>query len=189
MGERDAGEKACNTFRRRADASVSVAYAGPPPKEFYGKSIVITWTEHRSQRHLDQANFQDVDMPLSRKFYISTKGQLFSRFAAISPRGREGRAEAIGTSGTTHAGGPREVQFNGRTITVTGASTGGLARRTIIEFNESFTTCEAHVTFAKQTGSDVVVGRNLVTGQLQEYRSATVSNVSCSVRDGNVFAD
>jgi hypothetical protein len=166
----------------------AAAHAGPAPKELYGKSVIITWTEHRSQRHLDQANFQDVDIPLSRKFYISMKGQLFSRFAAMSPRGREGRAEAIGTSGTTHAGGPREVQFSGRTITVTGASTGGLARRTIIEFNEGFTTCEAHVIFAKQTGSDVVVGRNLVTGQLQEYRSATVTSVTCSVRDGNVFA-
>jgi hypothetical protein len=52
----------------------AAAHAGPPPKELFGKSIMVTWTEHRSQRHLDQANFQDVDMPLSRKFYISTKG-------------------------------------------------------------------------------------------------------------------
>jgi hypothetical protein len=169
--------------------SSGVAYAASAPKELYGKSIVITWIEHRSQRHLDQANFQDVNVPLSRKIYISTKGQWFGRFAAMSPKGREGGYEAIGTSGTTHSGGPRDVQFSGRTITLTGTSAGGLARRTTIEFNESFTTCEAHIIFAKQTGSDVVVGRNLVTGQLQEYRSATVSSVSCSVRDGNVFAE
>jgi hypothetical protein len=58
-----------------------------------------------------------------------------------------------------------------------------------IEFDESFTTCEAHVIFAKQAGSDVVIGHHLVTGAAnKEIRSATVTGVSCSVRDGNVFA-
>jgi hypothetical protein len=166
----------------------AVAYAESPPKQLYGKSIIIAWTEHRNQRHQDQANFQDVDIPLSRKIYISTKGQWFGRFSAMSPRGREGAREAVGTSGTSAGGGPREVQFSGRTITLTGASTGGLARGTTIEFNESFTTCEAHIIFAKEAGSDVVVARNLVTGGLNEIRSATVTSVSCSVLDGNVFA-
>jgi hypothetical protein len=49
----------------------ALAYAESAPKELYGKSIVISWTEHRNQRHVDQANyqanFQDVDVPLSRK--------------------------------------------------------------------------------------------------------------------------
>jgi hypothetical protein len=166
----------------------SAAYAGSPPKELYGKSIIITWTEHRNQRHADQANFRDVDIPLSRKIYISTEGHFFGRFSAMSPGGREGAREAVGMSGTSAGGGPREAQFSGRTVTLTGASTGGLARRTTIEFNESFTTCEAHVIFAKQSGSDVVVSTNLVTGGVNEIRSATVTSVSCSVRDGNVFA-
>lgn len=165
-----------------------VAYAGSAPKELYGKSIIITWTEHRNQRHEDQANFRDVDVPLSRKIYISTEGHFFGRFSAMSPSGREGAREGFGTSGTSAGGGPREVQFGSRTITLTGASTGGLARRTTIEFNESFSTCEALIIFAKQAGSDVVIGRNLVTGGLNEIRSATVTNVSCSVHNGNVFA-
>jgi hypothetical protein len=168
--------------------SSEAAYAGSAPKELYGKSIIITWTEHRNQRHEDQAEFRDVDVPLSRKIYISTEGNFFGRFSAMSPRGREGAREGVGTSGTSAGGGPREVQFGGRTITLTGASTGGLARRTTIEFNESFSTCEARIIFAKQAGSDVVVGRNLVTGGLNEIRSATVTSVTCSVRDGNVFA-
>jgi hypothetical protein len=171
----------------------AVAYAESPPKELYGKSIIITWTEHRNQRHVDQANYQanfrDVDVPLSRQIYISTEGHFFGRFSARSPRGREGSHEAIGTSGKSVGGGPREVQFSAQTITLTGASSGGLARRITIEFNESFSTCEAHIIFAKQAGSDVVVARNLVTGGLNEIRSATVTGVSCSVRDGNVFAE
>jgi hypothetical protein len=104
-------------------------------------------------------------------------------------KGGKASREGVGTSGISAGGGPREVEFSGRTITLTGASTGGLARRTTIEFNESFTACEAHVIFAKQAGSNVVVGRSLVTGGLNEIRSATVTSVSCSVRDGNVFAE
>jgi hypothetical protein len=169
-----------------------VAHAESPPKELYGKSIIISWTEHRNQRHIDQANYQanfrDVDIPLSRKIYVSTEGRLFKRFSAKSPGGREGSHEAIGTSGTSVGGGPTEIQFSSRTMTLTGASSGGLARRTTIEFNESFTTCEAHIIFAKEAGSDVVVGGNLVTGGRNEIRSATVTNVSCSVQEGNVFA-
>jgi hypothetical protein len=47
--------------------------------------------------------------------------------------------------------------------------------------------CTRHL--RQQAGSDVVVGNNLVTGAAdKEVRSATVTNVNCSVRDGNVFA-
>jgi hypothetical protein len=96
-----------------------------------------------------QANFRDVDVALSRKIYISMQGQLFDRFATRqSGKGRE----IIGTSGTTTSAGgsPHEVQFSGRTIIVTGAGTGGISRRTTIQFNEGFTTCDAHVIFANR---------------------------------------
>jgi hypothetical protein len=174
--------------------------AGSPPKELYGKSIIITWTEHHNQRQLGQGDFRDVDVSLSRKIYISTKGQWFDRFATtFAGRGaglrrlrqitHEAGREAIGTSGTTFSGGLRQVQFNGKTITTIGTSAGGLARRTTIEFNENFTTCDARIIFAKQTGTEVVVGQNLRNGQPLQIRSATVNSVSCSIRDGNVFAE
>jgi hypothetical protein len=99
----------------------AVAHAeSAPPKELYGKSIIITWSEHRSQRQLGQADFRHVDVSLSRKIYISTKGQLFERFAStVRGRGAELRGlrvitheaarEAIGTSGTSLVGGMRQV--------------------------------------------------------------------------------
>jgi hypothetical protein len=164
----------------------AAAHAESAPKELYAKSIIISWTEHRNQRILRQANFRDVDISQSYKIYISTKGQWFSRFARAAG---EAGFEAVGTSGTSSGGGPREVQISGRNITVTGSNKSGMARRQTINFNDSFTTCEAQVIFAKQPGHNVVVGYNLITGAAdKEIRSATVSNVSCSVRDGNVFA-
>ena len=73
-------------------------------------------------------------------------------------------------------------------MTLIGTSKGGLARRTTIEFNESFTNCQAQVVFAKQADRDVVVGRSLVTGEPIEIRSVTVTGVTCAIREGNVFA-
>lgn len=142
-------------------------------------------------------HFRDVDVSLSRKFYISTKGQLFDRFATTfrGPGARlrmlratthEAARDAIGTS---LAGGMRQVQFSGKTVTLTGTSGGGVARRFTIEFNESFSTCETHIIFAKQAGSEVVAVRSLRTDQPVQIRSAAVTSVSCSVRDGKVFAE
>jgi hypothetical protein len=129
----------------------AAAHAGSAPKELYGKSIILTWGEHRNQRMFGEASFRDVNVALSRTIYISTKGQWFGRFAAGSQS-----HESIGTSGAPLGGGLREVQFSGRSITATSASKGGIARRMTIAAGE--------------------------------IRSATVPSVSCSVRDGNVFA-
>jgi hypothetical protein len=59
------------------------AHAAAAPKELYGKSTIVTWTEHRNQRQLGQTDFRDVDVSLSRKIYISTKGQWFDRHAEL----------------------------------------------------------------------------------------------------------
>jgi hypothetical protein len=49
---------------------------------------------------------------------------------------------------------------------------------------------DMHIIFAKQAESDVVIGSNLATGAAAlEIRSSTVTGVSCSVRDGNVFVE
>jgi hypothetical protein len=65
---------------------------------------------------------------------------------------------------------------------------GDLAHRITIEFNEGFTTCEAQIVSAKSAGANVSVMTRNLYGEQIEVRSATVTGVSCSVRDGNVFA-
>jgi hypothetical protein len=118
--------------------------------------------------------------------YISTKGQWFGRFA---PRQSGKGHESIGTSGThdSSGGGPREVQFSGRSTIVTGAV--AFLAEPPSNLTKASPTCDAQLIFAKEAGRDVVVGNNLDTGAAdKEIRSVTISNVSCSVRDGNVFA-
>ncbi len=101
---------------------------------------------------------------------------------------RQASSDGIGMSGTSFGGGPRQIQFTGRTFILIGTSKGGVGRRFTVGFNDTFSTCTAQVVFAKEAGADVVMGRNLYTGKSMEIRSSTVSGVSCSVRDGNVFA-
>jgi len=164
----------------------AAAHAGSAPKELYGKSIIVNWTAHRSQRPLGQGNFRDVNIPLSHKFYFGTTGRLFNRLSSTS-KGYEAAHEVVGTSGTSPGGGPRQIQFSDRTIVLT-FTNGDLAHRITIEFNEGFTTCEAQIVSAKPAGANVsVITRNLYGEQI-EVRFATVTGVSCSVRDGNVFA-
>jgi hypothetical protein len=57
----------------------AVAYSASPPKELYAKSIIVTWTEHRNQRQVGEADFRDVVVPLSLTIYVSTIGRPFSR--------------------------------------------------------------------------------------------------------------
>jgi hypothetical protein len=153
-----------------------------------------SFTANRSLSHGTNTNQRGsakqtyVDVTLSRMRDVSTKGQWFGRFA---PRQSGKGHESVGTNGTHDScwGGPREVQFGGRPIIVTGAGQGGISRRTTIEFNEGFTVCDAHIISAKEADRDVFVGNNLVTEAAdKEIHSVTVSNVSYSVRDGNVFA-
>jgi hypothetical protein len=121
------------------------------------------------------------------RFHVWGQGARLRSLRVITD---ETARETVGTSGPNNAGGRRQVQFSGRTIPLTGNNGGGLARRTTIEFNENFTTCDVHIIFAKQAGSDVVIGSNLATGGAAlEIRSSTVTGVSCSVRDGNVFVE
>jgi hypothetical protein len=123
----------------------AAAHAGSPPKELYGKSIIVSWTEQHNQRFTGDANYRNVLVPLSNSIYISATGRVFTRTIV----GTWAPHEAVGTGGTSPGGGPRQIQFSARTMTWTGASTGGVGRRITIDFNEGFTTCQAHESMSK----------------------------------------
>ena len=104
----------------------------------------------------------------------------------MSPRGRTGSGEAVGTGGRTFSGGAQQVQFQGRSMTITGTFTGG-ARRIAVEFGEGFTGCSARAQTAKEVGARSTQLKNLVTGRQEEILSVSTGSANCSVREGNVF--
>jgi hypothetical protein len=163
----------------------SSGYCHTAPQVLRGKSIILTWTEERSQRLLGEGSFREVRVPFSHTMYISATGRPFDRFANNS---RQTAHETVGTSAISAGGGPKQFQFSGRTMSLTTTPRqSGFARRYVVEFNENFTTCQANVAFAKRAGSDVVLGGYL-SGRPVEIHSTTVTGVICSIREGNVFA-
>jgi len=166
----------------------SLARGQTAPQELRGKSITITWNEYRNERRAGWTDFRDISDALSLRVYVGTTGRPFARFTTMAPRA-SASTEHVGTSGRGSGGGFTQFQFAGHSLVVTGETgSGDFARRYMVNFNESYNTCEAQIIFAKKPGASVLIGRNLYTGLPQEIRSARATGVTCSVRDGNMFA-
>ena len=153
------------------------------PKQLYGKSVVIRWTETRVQRLVGQDNFRTFSIGIELSVYISTAGRVFTRLQATSGRGTGSKDEVAGQQANR-----RIPSFSGHSMQIMQSFSGtGLARRTSVNFDDAFTSCAAEVILAKQNGEASGYMKGVVDGQMQEIRSATTSGTSCSVRDSNVF--
>lgn len=171
---------------------VTAQAAANAPKSLYGKSIVVSWTESRSQRPLgDQGPFRPVSVNLQRSIYISSAGRLFSRLestANVGRRSMSGKAEGVGAAGTNFSGGPRNIQFKGNSLVmITGFQAS--ARRLVVDFDGSFQTCTAQVITAKQVGEKAGIWRGVAGRMMLEVESVSAGAATCSIRTGNVFAE
>jgi hypothetical protein len=57
----------------------AAAHAGSAPKELYGKSIVVAWSESRDQRVETEKEVRNFGQAVQMNLYISTAGRPFSR--------------------------------------------------------------------------------------------------------------
>jgi hypothetical protein len=64
----------------------------------------------------------------------------------------------------------------------------GGARHIQIDFDANFANCTADVIVGKAAGAGSFTVTSAVTHQKIEVQSTSVAGVSCSVKDGNVFA-
>src|SRR6266849_343658 len=172
--------------------------ASAAPKQLYGKSVVVSWTESRSQRFVGEQAFRSVNVSLQRSIYVSTAGRVFDRTNATASGGGGGQrgggsrsvtgsAESIGTAGTNFSGGARNVQFHGNSMTITSGFTAS-ARRVAVSFDGGFQSCSAQVITAKQVGTGVASWRGVAGRRQLEVASVSTGPASCSIRSGNVFA-
>ena len=161
------------------------ALAQNAPKALYGKSIVATWSEDRLQRVVGETEFRSQRVPQGVSVYVSTTGQIFTRFTGGARR--TGKREAIGTASKSPRGeGLR--RFDGRTLTVTSSFASG-AKHVSIEFDETLSTCRlGSIVWGKAPGADVV-RLKVLTGEDMEIRSSIPTLMSCAVQSGNVFAE
>jgi hypothetical protein len=169
-------------------AAFGNAQAESAPSELLGKSVVVTWSENRTQKVGDDPTMRNMNIGFTSSIYISSAGRAFRRTSVQSPRAA-GSREQVGSGGATSSGGAAELQFQGRSIVSMGAHGGG-ARRTIIDFDESYGSCSAKVALAKEAGSGGPIRMtSIASGKRLEIHAVSIGGVSCSVRNGNIFGN
>jgi streptogramin lyase len=161
-------------------AGSNVALA-EPPAELLGKSVVVTWSDTRSQRDGDNPDFHTVNGSHVLSVYISTAGRVFIRQTNTTRRGSGTVDQAPGESG------PRTASFDSQSMTVVGRTRGG-AQRTLAVFDNGFTRCSATTGLHFEDGR-TSVSISPISGRRVEMRSATVNSVGCSLQSGNVLGD
>jgi hypothetical protein len=165
-------------------ASTSGSLAAP--QSLYGKTLRVTWNESRSQRVRGEGEFKAVSIPLSYTVYVSSKGQLFKRLTSTTATGRRtGSKDRVGVSGAG-ADGSGSVSFQGNTLIQT-ANNNGLGRRIRITFDGG-SSCSAEVLTGK-SGTGAAMVHSNATGKMLEFESVSAGAASCSVQEGNAFAD
>ncbi len=165
-------------------ASTSGAVAAP--QSLYGKTLRVTWNESRRQRVQGEGEFKAVSIPLSFTVYVSSKGQLFKRLTSTNASGSHtGSKDRVGMSGADSQG-AGSVSFQGNTLIST-ANNGGLGRRIRITFDGG-SSCSAEVLTGK-AGTGAATVRSNATGKMLEFESVSAGAASCSVQEGNAFAD
>lgn len=166
---------------------MAVAHAGSAPKELYGKSITVVWSETVTQRWLD-SDRQEHNTGASRtmNIYISTTGRPFVRLMNVGfgfnpNRGSSGWRPSLSESAPGEAVAKDRVDFEGRSIVVYRQFRSG-ARRIGIDLDD--TTCKAAVVNGREGGKNI----EWSTGHGRaEVSSVQIGSVSCSIREGNVF--
>ena len=150
----------------------------------FGKSVIVTWTESRSQRHVGEAEFYNVTASHKLSIYVSTQGRVFSR--QINQVNRVGSGKSDQVAGQRN--GPEAVRtpsFSGQTMTIVAASQGG-ARRMIVNFDAGFSSCSSSGGTGFEAGK-TRIAFSPITKKNVEMRSVSTSNGSCTVQSGNVL--
>jgi hypothetical protein len=157
------------------------------PAQLTGKSVVISWTENRTQRTVESGRILQVSNNFQASIYISSAGRLFTRMAVNGTRGA-GSHDQVGGAGTNQSGGASVAQLNGNSLVINSAFSGG-ARHVEANFDSGFSSCSAKVILGKANAGGTFRMNSLINGKEIEVLSSTVSAASCSIRDGNVFAN
>jgi hypothetical protein len=164
----------------------STSGAMAAPQSLYGKTLRVTWNESRSQRVQGEGVFKAVSIPLSYTVYVSSKGQVFKRLTSTTASGRQsGNKDRVGTSGSDSQG-SGSIAFQGNNLIST-ANNGGLGRRIRISFDGG-SSCSAEVLTGK-SGTGAATVRSNATGKMMEFESVSAGAASCSVQEGNAFAN
>ena len=164
------------------------AIASAAPQGLYGKSITVSWNETRSQRDGQAGAFRQVSIPYVQTYYISSQGRVFVRSQAKGGSGANfGTVDSVGHDAPKGFVDARNMTFKSNGMVITTAF-GGAGRHIDVSFDGGFAGCSAHVVTAMQSGAKTAVVRSISTGGNVEFESVSAGAASCSIANGNAFA-
>jgi hypothetical protein len=156
------------------------------PAPLHERSFVVSWGEHRIQRHVGEPNFRPVRGHQTLSIYVSSAGRVFSRLTFAT---RAGTASVERVQGD-FADNPRFRQWVSRfgDNTMSLSQTFRNAERLVeIEFDADLKGCKAKVSYVPDSGARSSFGFSPITKKKVEFQSIEMSGESCAVRAGNVF--
>jgi hypothetical protein len=168
-------------------AAVMVVPAVPAfadaPRQLYNKTILISWSVAVAQTAPDGQK-KNVAVAVNHTVYVSSAGRLFERSSRATRKGMKQSENAPGA--TQNAGGEATgMHFEGNRL-VGGTAFAEGARRFVATFDPGFSSCTVAVMFGREAGH---LKRKGVDGVMYTIDSMTPSGESCSIREGNAFAD
>ena len=158
------------------------ATAAAAPSQLFGKSIVITWSETRTQRNVGEADFRQVNASHNLSVYVSSAGRIFNRLTNTTRRGTGATEQVAGSQGAR-----RVPSFRGKSMEMFAPFQSGGMRHVTVEFDAAFNSCSAQVTYAKPPGTTSSIAHSPITKRLIEFQSVTPGAASCAIQSGNVF--
>jgi hypothetical protein len=149
------------------------------PPQLRNKTVSLAWTMQRTVM-TPRGERRSPQIAMTRTIYISTTGRFFIKAS------RNRHEAEIAPGGKTPRGGAREMIFSGGKI-VGMAQRGSAAGRLIVSFDSGYSSCRVSVSYGKPAnGRATFRGRR---GFEIEVLDVTYSGETCSIRDGNVFAN
>jgi len=144
------------------------ASTAPPP--LYGKSIVLSWTTGRTFKDLGTGQVRNVAGAATLKMKGGGGGRRDMKSATHV-------RQEVADSGENKE--IREWRAEGRSLVGYKLFARG-ARRLVVDFDASFTTCTLNISFAKQAGSPTILQR----GGMREIQSIEVRRQVAPFRPG-----
>jgi hypothetical protein len=152
------------------------AEAAPP--EVLNKTVTVSWSSFLPA-NCSNGSTNRTARNVTQQIYISTQGRLFSKVMAQAGRYSKERLTAPSGSG--------QFRFSGAKIVATMPQASGAVQATIT-FDPTYQSCSAEVAHGSESGKPYV-WINLAGVKCTATGKSTVSNVGCSVRQGNAFAN
>ena len=148
------------------------------PAQLLNKSVLIAWTDSAQQREADGRMYTE-QINRQRVAYISSAGRVFVKAVNGNKSGNGNQREMA--PGTDNAA----LAFQGNTLVGYAINT-GFARRLTVSFDAAFSNCTASVVYGNSGGKKT--WKSYDGKRTIELLALSASGASCSVRDGNAFA-